>query len=76
MPSQRWGIPPAKPAGWRIFLKGGWGAGTGWVTHQAALLERGERRISLTILTRDNPSHAYGTRTIEGVARRLLRGVR
>ena len=76
VPSQRWGIPPARPAGWRIFLKGGWGSGTGWVTHQAALLERGERRISLAILTRDNPSHAYGTRTIEGVARRLLRGVR
>jgi hypothetical protein len=75
VPSQRWGIPPAKPPGWRIFLKGGWGSGTGWVTHQAALLERGDRRISLAILTRANPSHAYGVETIEGVARRLLRNV-
>ena len=76
VPSQRWGIPPVKPAGWRIFLKGGWGGGTGRVTHQVALLERGERRVSLAILTRGNPSHAYGTETIRGIAARLLRGLR
>jgi hypothetical protein len=76
VPAQRWGIPPARPAGWRIFLKGGWGAGSGWVTHQAALLERGRRRVSVAVLTRSNPSHAYGTHTIEGIARRLLRGLR
>ena len=71
--SQRWGIPPARPLGWRIFFKGGWGSGTGWVTHQVALLENGDRRVALAILTRFNPSHAYGTRTIRGIAARLLR---
>jgi Beta-lactamase enzyme family len=70
--SQRWGIPPERPAGWRIFFKGGWGSGTGRVTHQSALLERGEQRISIAVLTEWNPSHAYGTRTIRGVAARLL----
>lgn len=75
VPPQRWGIPAAAPRGWHVFLKGGWGSGTGWVTHQTALLERGGRRISLSVLTRWNPSHAYGTRTIEGVGRRLLRGL-
>jgi hypothetical protein len=73
--SQRWGIPPAKPSGWAIFFKGGWGSGTGAVTHQVALLERGSRRMSLAVLTVGNPSHEYGTRTIEGVAARLLRGI-
>jgi beta-lactamase class A len=73
IPAQRWGIPPARPAGWRIFFKGGWGSGTGWVTHQVALLENGDRRLSLAILTRFNPSHAYGTQTIRGIAARLLR---
>jgi hypothetical protein len=74
--SQRWGIPPAKPARWRIFFKGGWGSATGWVTHQVALLQRGDRRVSVAILTRSNPSHTYGTETIRGIAIRLLRGLR
>jgi hypothetical protein len=76
IPAQRWGIPPVKPPGWRIYFKGGWGAGTGLRTHQVALLRRGKtRRISLAILTEGNPSHAYGIETIEGIAKRLLRGV-
>ena len=73
VPAQRWGIPPARPAGWRIFFKGGWGSGTGWVTHQVALLENGDRRLALAILTQFNPSHAYGTRTVRGIAARLFR---
>lgn len=73
VPSQRWGIPPARPPAWRIHFKGGWASGTGWVTHQVALLRNGERRIALAVLTRFNPSHGYGTRTIRGIARRLLR---
>ena len=75
VPSQRWGIPPVLPDGYRIFFKGGWGSGTGRVTHQVALLEQGETRISLAILTEFNPSHRYGTATISGIAARLLRGV-
>jgi hypothetical protein len=72
---QRWGIPPATPEGWRIHFKGGWGSGTGRVTHQVALLRKGGERISLAILTQWNPNQAYGERTIEGVARRLLGAV-
>lgn len=73
--SQRWGIPPEVPGGWRIFFKGGWGSGTGWVTHQVAFLKRNEHRIAVAILVRNSPNHAYGTRTIRGVARRLLQGL-
>ena len=73
--SQRWGIPPEVPDGWRIFFKGGWGSGTGWVTHQVAFLKNGDRRIAIAILVRDSPNHTYGTRTIRGVARRLLKGL-
>jgi len=72
---QRWGIADAVPSGWRIFFKGGWGDGSGRVTHQVAFLESGDRRIALAILTEYNPNHTYGTRTVRGVARRLLRGL-
>ncbi len=72
-PSQRWGIPKARPRGWRIFFKGGWGSGTGSVTHQVAFLTAGEHRIALAIFITSSPNHRYGTRTIRGVARRLLR---
>ncbi len=72
VPSQRWGIPQKRPPGWTIHFKGGWGSGTGLVTHQSALLLNGSRRIALSVLTRWNPSHHYGTWTIRGVAARLL----
>jgi beta-lactamase class A len=70
---QRWGIPKAAPPVWKVFFKGGWGSGTGAVTHQVAFLESGERRIAVAILTESSPSHSYGTSTVRGVAARLLR---
>ena len=78
IPSQRWGIAPVKPRGWTLLFKGGWRAGRGYgrIVNQAARLECGSRRITLTILTDRDPSHTYGTQTITGVARRLLRPLR
>ncbi len=75
VPGQRWGVGRVPHRGWRLYFKGGWGSGTGWVDHQAALLRRGKRRIGLAIFTESNPSHAYGKQTLRGVARRLLRGL-
>ncbi|MDQ3742489.1 MAG: class A beta-lactamase-related serine hydrolase, partial [Actinomycetota bacterium] len=75
VPSQRWGVAQAKPPTWQLFFKGGWGSGTGAVDHQVALLTNGDRRVSLAITTTANGSHAAGKRTLEGVARRLLRGL-
>jgi hypothetical protein len=74
--SQRWGIGRVVPPGWKLFLKGGWGSGTGLVDHQVALLKRGRRRVGLAIFTQFNPDHAYGKQTERGVAARLLRGLR
>lgn len=73
VPSQRWGIPPVKPPRWSIHFKGGWGSGTGAVTHQAALLRRNGVRLALAVFTTSNPSHSYGTATIRGVASRFLK---
>ena len=67
------GHRPGAPAGWALYFKGGWGSGSGAVDHQVALLRRGERRVSVAILTTSSPSHAYGKETLRGVAARLLR---
>jgi len=73
--SQRWGIGRVVPPEWKLFLKGGWGSGTGLVDHQVALLKRGRQRIALAIFTQFNPDHAYGKQTLRGVASRLLAGL-
>jgi beta-lactamase class A len=70
VPSQHWGIPRAA-RGWRITFKGGWFESR-HLWHQVALLERGETRLVLAVLTDRNPTDAYGRATIEGVARRVL----
>jgi beta-lactamase class A len=75
VPSQRWGVARVKPDGWRLYFKGGWGAGIGTVNHQVALLRRREARIAVAVLTTSAPSHEYGTDTLRGVFRRLLRGL-
>jgi len=72
---QRWGVGRVVPRGWKLFLKGGWGSGSGRVDHQVALLKRGRKRVALAIFTEFSPSHAYGKRTLRGVAARLLRGL-
>jgi hypothetical protein len=74
-PVQRWGIARVRPPGWRLYFKGGWGSGTGWVDHQVALLTRGDERVSVAILTHLDGSHAYGEETLRGIAARLLRGL-
>ncbi len=76
IPAQRWGIAATVPHGWTIAFKGGWGKGeTREVDHQVALLTRGRERLSVAVLTADNPSDGYGFATIQGVAARLLRGL-
>ena len=73
--SQRWGIGRVVPCGWTLYLKGGWGSGTGRVDHQVALLRKGRERIALALFTQFDPSHPYGKETLRGLARRLLQGL-
>ena len=58
VPSQRWGMAQVIPARWQLYFKGGWGSGTGAVDHQVGLLQRGEHRVAIAVLTVGNPSHA------------------
>jgi beta-lactamase class A len=75
VPSQRWGMAQVIPDGWQLYFKGGWGSGTGAVDHQVGLLERGQDRVAVAILTVNSPSHAYGKATLKGVAKRLFAGL-
>ena len=72
---QRWGVAEVRPRGWKLYFKGGWGSGTGLVSHQVALLERGRQRVSLAIMTTGSPDHEHSQETLRGVAARLLRGL-
>jgi hypothetical protein len=73
--TQRWGIPAAAGRAWRVWFKGGWRPGgheqtSGPVAHQGALVERGQVRLGLAVLTEGEPG--YGFETIEQIASRLL----
>jgi hypothetical protein len=74
VPEQSWGIPCiARARGFRTFFKGGWRRN---LVNQGALLETGDdRRLAIAVLT-DQVSFAFGTATIEGLTRRLLRDTR
>ena len=75
VPRQSWGIPSVgRPRGFSVFFKGGWrGTGLGRLVHQASFIRYRRTGFSLAVLTDGNPSISYGIRTIEGVARRILR---
>lgn len=73
--SQRWGIGRVLPRGWKLFLKGGWGSGSGRVDHQVALLRHGRHHLALALFTQFDPGHAYGKQTLRGLAARLLGGL-
>jgi len=72
---QRWGIGKARPDGWRLYFKGGWGDGANIPDHQVALLTYGTHRVAVAVLSTGNPSNAYGNETLRGVFARLLRGL-
>lgn len=74
-PSQRWGIWKARPPGWAMYAKGGWGRGTGWVDHQVGLVKQGNLRVSIAILQHNTGSHAYGKNTLRALGKILLRGL-
>jgi D-alanyl-D-alanine dipeptidase len=72
---QRWGFSRYSLArGFKTFFKGGWrGTERGQLVHEAGLFERGPLRFSMAVLTDGNPSQAYGTATLRGVAARIFR---
>jgi hypothetical protein len=71
-PSESWGIPAVARPDFQVFFKGGWLPKSEGLVSQAARLERPRDTFALAVLTRDDPSMAYGEETIAGVTARLV----
>ncbi|MFE0174786.1 serine hydrolase [Streptomyces sp. NPDC059002] len=74
---QRWGVPAGMPRGIRAHLKNGWlpRATHGWRVHSVGAFTGGGRTYRIVVLSHDNPSMAYGVRTVERVAQAVHRGL-
>jgi hypothetical protein len=66
---QRWGVPHAARGRFHVLIKGGWRGG---LVHQSARVEWRGHHLAIAVLTIGSPGMAYGERTIEGIAARLL----
>jgi hypothetical protein len=73
IPSQRWGIADAVGDRWALRFKGGWLPDHA-LAHQAAELRerRGNRDLSIAVLTDDQPSFDYAIASVREVAQALL----
>ncbi|QEU95044.1 serine hydrolase [Streptomyces kanamyceticus] len=74
---QRWGVPAGMPRGIRAHLKNGWlpRATHGWRVHSIGAFTGGGRTYRIVVLSHDNPTMAYGVRTVERVAQAVHRGL-
>jgi beta-lactamase class A len=71
---QRWGLPRAAPARWKVYFKGGWrSTDRGELVHQVAWLNDGKHDLAIAVLTDGQRSRLYGIQTVRGIANRLLR---
>src|SRR3954454_13023161 len=66
---QRWGVPQASHGRFHVLIKGGWRNG---LVHQSARVEWWGHHMAIAVLTVGDPGMAYGERTIQGIAARLL----
>jgi beta-lactamase class A len=73
IPGQRWGLPRAAGRRWSVYFKGGWrSTETGELVHQAGWLRRGDRELTVAVLTDGQPSQLHAIHTVRGIADRLL----
>ena len=75
IPAQRWGIPAGAPTNLAVHLKNGWLPlhAHGWRVHSIGCFTGRGGGYSIVVLTQNNPTMAYGIRTIEAIARAIER---
>lgn len=74
---QRWGVPAGMPQGLTAHVKNGWlpRATHGWRVHSIGAFTGEGRSYRIVVLSHDNPTMAYGVRTIERIAQAVHRGL-
>ncbi|MGP4042828.1 serine hydrolase [Streptomyces sp. 2A115] len=74
---QRWGVPAGMPRGLKAHIKNGWlpRSTHGWRVHSIGAFTGADRTYRIVVLSHDNPTKAYGVRTIERIAQAVHRGV-
>lgn len=73
--SQRWGAAEARPPGWRLLCKNGWGSPHGELAASLARFEHAPERVTLAVYVTRSPSLPYALKTISGLAHQVLRDV-
>jgi hypothetical protein len=70
IPAQRWGVPTGAPRRLVVHVKNGWLplAPFGWRINSIGAFTGHGQRYSIVVLTQDNPTMAYGVRTVEAIA--------
>jgi hypothetical protein len=69
IPAQRWGVTAGAPAGMTAHVKNGWLPDPVlWAINSIGIFTSRHRNYRIVVLTRDNPTMAYGVDTIQGVA--------
>ena len=74
---QRWGVPAGMPRGLKAHVKNGWlpRSTHGWRVHSVGAFTGPHRTYRIVVLSHDNPTMAYGVRTIERIAQAVHRGL-
>jgi len=74
---QRWGVPAGMPSGLKAHVKNGWlpRSTHGWRVHSVGAFTGPGRTYRIVVLSHDNPTMAYGVRTIERIAQAVHRGL-
>ncbi|MCF8566566.1 class A beta-lactamase-related serine hydrolase [Alicyclobacillus tolerans] len=67
---ERWGLSGGVPSGTTVALKNGWLpiGSQGWEINSIGYIDGSGRNYAAAVLTRNNPSEAYGIATVQGIS--------
>ena len=70
IPAQRWGVPAGAPTSVKVHVKNGWLPYPQlWIINSIGAFTSHDRTYRIVVLTRNNPTMAYGVDTVQAVAK-------